>query len=186
MACNRCKKLLRTINTFNELEFVDGVIDKHIWLFEYDQIKDILCDCKYRGEYSHYQHLSNVIARAVEVALPFTLASAVLTYVPTISSHKRERGSDHAYKLANEVATRLNTNVKPALIPTHTSAQAGSAKSQRLKNPHFIPIDNMCDLNVILVDDISSTKSTLMHAARALKRAGAKSIIGVTIANRSK
>lgn len=186
MACNQCKELVSKINSFNEIEFVDGVLDKHIWLFEYDQIRDILCDCKYRGEYSHYRHLSNSIARAIQVASPFSLESAILTYVPTISSHQRERGSDHAHRLAKEVATHLKTNVKPTLLPTHTSAQAGSAKSQRLKNPHFVPIEKMSHLDAILIDDISSTKSTLTHAAKALKRAGAHSILGVTIANRSK
>lgn len=186
MICNRCSCLISSIEAYKEQTFFDEVFCKHVWLFEYQASREILHASKYRGEFCHYKHLSKALAQMIKTASPFSLEDSVLTFVPTIESHVKLRGFDHAYELAKSVGKVLKMRAYPALIPTHGLSQTRMNKLNRYNNPHFLPRISFEGKNAVLIDDTASTRSTLFRAGQALKDSGVSKIMFVTIASRSK
>jgi competence protein ComFC len=111
----------------------------------------------------------------------------VLVPVPLHRDRHRERGYNQAELIARPVARRLNlrldTNLlvrtkprPPQLVLSRTehwkSVRSAYATRKGMK------IDN---LRVLLVDDVLTTGATLDACSRALKKAGASAVFGLTV-----
>jgi len=110
----------------------------------------------------------------------------VLTCIPAHAASIRQRGFNPAAELARALARQLGLRYEPALLlrAHEGTRQTHAARPQRLQAtrhafvcPHRAPPPV-----VAVVDDVMTTSSTLHHAARALRRAGAKQIWGLVFA----
>lgn len=185
MLCNRCKKLVENISGYFELSDSLGEATSQIWLFDYRVCKEILCDAKYRREFIHYSHLAPLVGRAIASSLKEKPDRVLLTYIPTMPDHFKARGYDHVEILAESVARNIAIPCIKALVPTHKKSQAELRKFERLSNPHFLPTRRFYNNTIVLIDDISTTGTTLKSATMALRQAGAGQILAVTLANQS-
>jgi predicted amidophosphoribosyltransferase len=116
-----------------------------------------------------------------------------LVPVPLGPSRLARRGFNQALEMARACASALAARRRPTGAPPvrlvlrrlrDTPAQAGLDLAERGRNLHGcfacpVPLDG---LTVGLVDDVMTSGNTLAEAARALKRAGAASVVNLVAA----
>lgn len=108
--------------------------------------------------------------------------------IPLSNSKLKKRGYNQSEILAKELSKKFNIPVQNALERTrNTKTQVGLSNLQRKENvKRVFEIINrkssIVNQNIFLVDDIVTTGSTLKEAAKILKKAGAKRVIGLTLA----
>lgn len=109
-----------------------------------------------------------------------------LVPVPVHPSRKRERGFNQAELLARRIEVNLNIPVFPELLVRNkkTMPQKELNPTERLKNLEeaFLPGKLVPGLkNVILIDDIYTTGSTVEACTRVLKKSGIDKVYFLTI-----
>ena len=109
----------------------------------------------------------------------------LVTVIPSHWQRRLTRGFDPVWLLANALA-RKGVIEKPL-----TTLKASRMRPyQHLKHPnerhidpdHFQATESVFGKDILLLDDVVTSGSTLNAAAPALRRAGAQSISGFTIA----
>ena len=113
----------------------------------------------------------------------------LLVPVPMHPRRRRERGYNQAELLARRVADRCNLRYEPGLLQRsrHVDPQAGIRKADQRRTNVAGSVavgsaEDVAGTRIILVDDVATTGSTMEAAADALKRAGAVSVWGLTLA----
>jgi ComF family protein len=111
--------------------------------------------------------------------------------IPLAARRLRERGYNQSEVLARALARQWRIPVIPDLLvrTRETPTQTTLTPETRLANVRaaFAVANVQCPLiighaTLIIVDDVFTTGATLAEAARALERAGAQRIVGVTFA----
>lgn len=166
----------------------DFAFDKAFYATDYEDVaKRCICLFKYEGRARLAQPLGmlmsdfaveNIDAGSVDLVVPVPLHPVKL----------RERGFNQSELLAERIARRLNKKIeRNRIIRTkYTLPQTRLNKQERLKNVRgaFSVKDNkdFKGASVLLVDDVFTTGATLHECAKALKKAGAKSVTAFTLA----
>ncbi len=113
-------------------------------------------------------------------------ATPVLCPVPLHWTRKFNRGFNQAEVLAEVVGRAWGWDVKNLLRRTRsTGSQVGRKRADRLVGVHDafrMKFLNEVPRYVILVDDLSTTGSTLDMCAKALKKAGVERVEGLVLA----
>jgi competence protein ComFC len=104
-------------------------------------------------------------------------------FVPIPLSEERlyERG----FNQAEALLTVSGFTPSKILTRAHSEKQSKKSRTERIHIPQVFQIDDQRDLigkKVLLIDDIYTTGSTLRHAAKLLKKAGAKRVQSLTLA----
>jgi ComF family protein len=118
------------------------------------------------------------------------LNADLATHVPLHAKRRRERGYDQSHLLARELARRLNLPLLPDAIKRAraTEAQTHLQGDQRianvagaftLTNPSVI--ERVKNRRILLIDDVTSTGSTLDATAAALAEARPAAIFGLAL-----
>jgi len=142
-------------------------------------LKKVLTDLFYEG-----------VVQKEELVKDLQKEQWVIVPVPLFESKLRKRGYNQSEILAKELGKRLNIPVKNLLKRTRdTKTQVGlkvEDRKKNIKNAFSIQsqISNLKSQmpNILLVDDVVTTGSTLLECANVLKRVGAKKVIGLTFA----
>ncbi|NCU37971.1 ComF family protein [Candidatus Saccharibacteria bacterium] len=115
--------------------------------------------------------------------LPQLPSEVVVTGVPTIPAHIRQRGYDHTKVMSQQIAHKTGLTYRPTVERATQTVQRGASRQQRLANAqaaftcNSIPADTY-----LLVDDVFTTGATLHYAAQALLDAGAAEVWCVVVA----
>jgi ComF family protein len=126
------------------------------------------------------------LARRLAAGLPGGAPDAVVP-VPLHPRRLRARGFSPAALLARACAREVRARFAPVLLARlrDTPSQTGLARGARRRNvAGAFQARAAAPARVWLVDDVVTTGSTLSEAARALRRAGAREVIGVCLAQR--
>ncbi|MBR7142969.1 MAG: ComF family protein [Clostridia bacterium] len=109
----------------------------------------------------------------------------VICAIPVHASAFREKDFNHAEILAVHLACLLKKEYRPLLIKTRkTAPQKALTAAQRRKNLHnCFSVNGPVPSVVLLVDDITTTGSTLNEAVRTLKKNGAEKVYCITAAS---
>lgn len=122
---------------------------------------------------------------------PAILQSPADTILIPVPLHKRrllERGFNQSELLGQEICRYLPFNFQPSLLKRtrYTAAQAQLKKNDRETNLRdafsLSQPFKLLGKNVILVDDVATTLTTLNECATVLKQAGCKRVWGLVIA----
>ena len=112
----------------------------------------------------------------------------VVVPVPLHRQRERERGYNQAALISKPLAKRLRLPHK-ALLLMRTKARPDKrilTLEERWESVRGAfatrPGSQVDNLRVLLIDDVLTTGATLDACARALREAGAKSVIGLTVA----
>lgn len=158
----------------------NGVLQQNRSLYVYnDFLKEVIAKLKYRGD-------AEVVKAFYPVAKPaFKKFSRNALVVPIPLSEERhyERGFNQAELLAKGIATQ------PAILlkrKTHEEKQSKKTREERLQQKEtpfqVVDAEKVQSQNVLLVDDVYTTGSTLRYAAKVLVDAGAKQVSSITLA----
>lgn len=121
---------------------------------------------------------STELASLFDMALPVFPSNTVVVPVPTIASHIRIRGYDHALLLAQHFAKRRKLPLQPLVKRKTNTVQHELNRKQRFKaaSRAFECSSASPDVPYLVIDDITTTGATLQYVAEALKQAGAKTV----------
>jgi competence protein ComFC len=129
------------------------------------------------------ERLAEVVRREPDV-----LEADVVVPVPLHRERERERGYNQADLIARPLAKRLKLPHKAVLLmrtrPRPDKQVLSLEERWESVRGAFAtrPGSQVDKLRVLLVDDVLTTGATLDACARALREAGAKSVIGLTVA----
>lgn len=110
----------------------------------------------------------------------------IITCVPLSGGRLRQRGYNQAAMLARPLSYASGKPFRPILLRKTREApsQVGLSASERRKNVDgaFEASEAIAAKNVLVVDDVTTTGSTINACARALLDAGANAVYGLTFA----
>ena len=147
-------------------------------------IQDAIHHLKYRNLRALAPELAGILSRYLQAhALP----GDSLVPVPLHPRRLRRRGYNQALLLARELGKLSGLEVNDGLLKrikdTPPQAEASSLEQRRQNMADsFDCRSDAAGAKIILIDDVATTGSTLSACAEALKRAGASSVWGLTLA----
>ena len=147
-------------------------------------VRDVVHRFKYENARAAAPLLGRLLA---EYLADNPLPGDRLIPVPLHPAKQRERGYNQAELLAKEVGKTVALPVDAKLLyrTRNTPAQVRAAnRQQRIANTAdaFAVRSSAAGQSLILIDDVSTTGSTLTAAATALKQAGAASVWALVLA----
>lgn len=157
------------------------VAKKLVYAFKYkpyvSTLKSFLIDLFYEGIIQNEQVIR--ILQSYPLFIP----------IPLHVSRLSNRGYNQSLLLAEGLGRRMSLRVQDVLLRVRkTKSQFGLTREERIENisKAFVLKANKKGLirgrTIFLVDDVLTTGSTLLEAARALKRHGAKKVWGIAFA----
>ncbi|SDM70621.1 ComF family protein [Bacillus sp. OK048] len=154
-----------------------GYLDSNHSLFLYnDFFKEVMAKYKFRGDYVLAKLFAERIADSLRLLNP-----DLLVPIPLSCKRLYERGFNQAEALI------LEAGLSPANLLTrkHLEKQSKKSRTERIHIPQVFQVNRQLEIKgteIILIDDIYTTGSTLRHAAKLLKEEGAKRIRSLTLA----
>jgi competence protein ComFC len=154
-----------------------GILERNVSLYEYnDFLKGVISRYKFRGDYV----LSKLFSKELNKVLK-QFEYDLLIPVPLSNERLYERGFNQAEALI------IEAGFSPAcfLKRSHTEKQSKKSRKERIHFSNVFKIaseEEIVGKKVLLVDDIYTTGSTVLHAGKLLKRQGALSVSSFTVA----
>ena len=163
----------------------DGAIS--IYNYHDKKVSAVLIDGKYKFLPGIYQHLGKILSKKLQTELFSLITEPVLVPLPLHRSRKRWRGFNQAEILCQTISQELNFPVISALVRKRsTKTQKDLKRDERLKNmTGAFALKKGVDVhgkNLVLIDDVTTTGSTLIEACQVLKRNGGAKVICLTVA----
>ena len=105
----------------------------------------------------------------------------LITWVPASPARRRRRGFDQGELLARAIGRRRRIPVRRLLVRVDDVAQTARDLEGRRRGPSFSPVGRRLRSGpvVLVVDDVTTTGSTLRAAGSLLRRRGAGSVSGL-------
>jgi ComF family protein len=140
-----------------------------------------------RAKYRPSVSASRQMGQSLSAKLPYLDPdTTIVTYVPTTGGRRRERGFDQSSESAKSLALAKGLRFAPLLLRTTKHHQVGSNRDDRIehmKNAFLAKnTTKYKDFTVVLVDDVFTTGATIESAAKVLKKAGIKTVVGAVFA----
>jgi ComF family protein len=145
-------------------------------------------------KYEHVRPAAGVLGRMLaeviqELAAEFN--DALVVPVPLHASKLRQRGFNQAEDIAKAALKQLKTprlQLAGGVLDRRraTESQTGLTRAQRLENIRgafsFKQSEKLRDRDVVLVDDVFTTGTTVSECARIVRRSGAARVFVATVA----
>ena len=134
------------------------------------------------------QRLSSTLAEILLAALPQSWLNwaDTLTWIPVDRKAQRRRGFDHMQRIAQDIAQFTNMRTSELLHKKPCRDQRGLSRKERIDNlKESFSLTNEAESvpqNVLLIDDVLTTGSTLNAATLTLIEGGAQEVRVVSIA----
>lgn len=188
--CENCrKKILPPL----PLEIPGLKIVYSACLYKNPPIKKAMWYFKYRGVYKLSENFSELAIQNISYFSTINKKNHILVPIPVSKKKMKLRGYNQSELLAETLSAKLNIPIRKNFLRKkfHTGSQmetkSVSQRKLNLKNSFEVFKDKNLTLPdkksvIILIDDIITTGETLKEAAKTLKKAGFKNIVGITIA----
>lgn len=150
-------------------------------------MKEAIHQFKFSRKFGLGKPLAHLLLAQLDGQIEYSRYDAILP-VPLHRSRSKQRGYNQAEILAREVAKarHLALMTKNLIRVRRTAAQwQFSNKRERLDNVknafHILNPEQVREKHLLLIDDIFTTGSTVNECAKTLKRAGAASVVVLTV-----
>ena len=182
--CNSCTKKVTDaclVNLDSKQPEYHGAV---LVAFEYNSvIRKMILNFKYRNQRSSLRFIGDALVQRLRVEQSRTLRRLdLVTWAPTTTKRRVERGFDHAELIAKYVAKQLSVPCRKVLVRLSDRPQTGKSRNARLVGPTF-RARNFDDEHVLLIDDVVTTGATLNSASHALYQAGAGLVTCMAVAS---
>ena len=176
MHCPTCIKNLKTSYKFiRSVGIYEGIL------------KDLIVGLKYQNKHYCNRILAKLLAQTYNIYFK-EINIDILIPIPMHPIKKLFHNYNHCELLSNELSKLLSisTNNKTLLKTKLTRSQAKLNRAQRLNNltNAFKISDNKIieGKNILLIDDVCTTTTTIQECATTLKNAGAKNVYALCLA----
>lgn len=150
-----------------------------------DEVRALVAALKFRNDRAALAWVADRMVAALGAcggAGPLGPGAVTVTWAPTSAARRRERGYDQAELLARAVARRLGARPVALLRRRPGPAMTGRALAERAGAVDFATRGRTPAGDIVLVDDVCTTGTTLRAAAAALHAAGATRVVGLVAA----
>lgn len=190
--CDNCKSKLNFVHNARRIIINDKISVSCMSSFKYESdLRKAIHRFKFKGK-RNYRHMfgTSMSKSFLEFYKINSKNYDVVTFVPFSRKQKRNRDYNQAQLLAKSFAKNINLPCKELISKIRDNkAQHELNASERAKNVlgayGVTKIKRVSNKNIILCDDIITTGSTLKENTIQLLKAGAKSVVCVTLADRS-
>jgi ComF family protein len=166
-------------------KYKDSFVRRALWAVKYDGNRTIAR----LFAALLYEHMLEII---FEATLFNNFTDPIIIPVPLSKERRKERGWNQAELIAKELIklypqSELRTDI--LLKIKHTAPQTKLSRDERLKNLRgcfWIPEHQVAFLknkNIILIDDVVTTGSTIIECRRTLLESGVRQVLAFTIAH---
>jgi ComF family protein len=174
--CYVCGKLSRNFRPC--LNCINKWRPQHVWF--YGAYKDLPAELVKALKFDQKRSAAKAMAKLLDQALPYFAEPPLVTFVPTASSRRRERGFDQAQLIGKELAKLRGWPITALLHRQAKVRQLGAGRATRraqLKKA-FRPINASLIKNthILLVDDVVTTGATIEACTKTLLKAGASAV----------
>ena len=178
-------------------EALEHISPDVVSLFNYKHplVEQAIWEVKYRGNIYVAGVLGSIlydeiIDKLSDEALFSGFENPLIIPIPLSAERVKERGWNQSDMLVQGIKKKDSNNYFTLLTDVlqkikHTLPQTKLSRTQRIKNlkgcfaiSHPEKIQNK---NIILIDDVTTTGSTLAEATRVLKNAGARKVLAFTV-----
>ncbi len=168
-------------------------IKELFFLFWYDGLlsSDIISTIKYRGERRYTSYFGKLIADRIKAKSPSLKLDGVC-YVPRSLNNIRKRGFDQSKLMAESVSYYLNVPLLHCIKRKGKSEEqkklSGEERRKNVKNKFFIKLGNLIfesgeiPSNILLIDDVITTGSTIKECVYLLNKMGVRNVFVGAIA----
>lgn len=182
--CYKCKRVTTDFALCDRCKHHTPL--RHVWVrTQYDGVAKQLLQA-YKFERARVAQA--LIADAMQETLPYLPAGTVVVPTPTATSRIRQRGYDHAWLLAREIAKNRQFGLARAVTHLSQSRQVGASRDKRLTQlADSLVVTKPAQItgkNVLIIDDVVTTGATLETMAKVLKAAGVKSVNALVFAQK--
>lgn len=182
--CEDCFELLNFKSEFFNVDFYDGVYS----VLEYDRfLKKHLHSFKYENGTYYYKLFGEILVYEIEKNDLFKDIDFIIP-VPLHRSRKSFRGFNQSELLGEYIEKKIGIKVLNDVLVKNkkTKDQHNLNESDRKKN--LIDVFELRDKdilrgkNVLVIDDILTTGTTLKNCGRVLRNSDVKNLYGLTLA----
>lgn len=161
--------------------FVQG---KALWLYK-GKVKQSMYRFKYQNRREYARYYGSEIVRVYGTWIQRNQIEAIIP-IPLHRTRKRQRGYNQTELLAREIGKQMNLPIYPNLLKRvrKTKAQKNLDDAERKNNlkKAFKTQENKVQLSqILLVDDIYTTGSTMNEAALELQKAGIERVYCISV-----
>lgn len=188
--CQRCgAHIPKSAKVCMQCKETDRIFDQNFSVYNYDgAVSMAIQKLKFKGAKYLAIDFAKILAEKFET---LQIDIDIITFVPSTAKRIKERG----YNQAKEVAINFSKLVKLPCIELlaktkETAHQVELNRKERLSNliDSFAVVDKwqVRGKNILVIDDVFTTGSTMTSCAKALKKAGAQKVYGLTLAKTDK
>ena len=190
--CKKCEIKLNKLAVWKIEDYrqITSYFEEHIYIFNYDSIiRKTILDYKFNEKSYIYKNFINFLKKNEKICVQIKKYDIIIP-VPISLKRKKERGYNQSDLIAKDLALELNIKyIKNALLKIkNNSEQSTLTAEEREKNVKDVykikknMIHKLYEKNILLIDDIFTTGSTVNECSRVLKEAGVYKIGVLTIA----
>lgn len=186
-----CKNCLNELSylpeeVFKKKEIATNLNNFHITFLFDRQYQKMIHFLKYKGYKSLGLEIGKMMAENINTK-KYTFTDSSVIPIPLHPVKYRERGYNQAELIAQGFAKVMGLNVNTKVLQRikNTRSQTKLTKEERIKNmtgAFKLSKNNFSKNNIILIDDVYTTGTTMNSAAETLKSAGVENIIGIASA----
>lgn len=160
---------------------------KHLWpALAYEEVGERLVRAL---KFERAREAATALAGRIDTQLPY-LQGWVVVPLPTAPARVRQRGYDQAVLLARALARQRGLPYSPLLGRMRDNRQIGASRRVRQCQADSLFYikwgKTVVNRDVLLIDDVCTTGSTMKAAAALIKKAGAANVAGAVAAWKNK
>lgn len=156
-----------------------------------DILKKALKKFKFSNKPSYYRAFGMLLALKIQNTLKYDDIDLIVP-VPLYKSKQRRRGYNQAGLIAEFAGGILNIKTASDILVkiSESKSQSALSRTERLSNVQdlfqVINAGSVNKKNVLIIDDIVTTGSTINQCSKVLKEAGARTVTAAVIATTRK
>lgn len=187
--CKKCETSINELLQYKINNYSDKDFTRHLYLFKYTGIiREKIIQYKFQDKAYLNEMFVNFVVKNKKICGFFENCDIIMP-VPISKNRKKARGYNQTELISRKIANEIENLVfEPCIlkkvkdiIPQSTLTR--EKRKENVKNAYIVVNEEKIQgKNIVLLDDVFTTGSTVNECSRVLKVAGAKNIDVLTIA----